>query len=71
MQISENELRFSATDLVGYLNCRHLAQLEHALARGEIERPKFFDPMLEVLWERGKQHEQAYVAHLQSEDLKI
>lgn len=71
MQINNGELRFSATDLVGYLNCRHLAQLEHAVARGETDRPKFFDPLLEALWERGKQHEEAYVEHLQSQGLKI
>ena len=71
VQISKDELRFSATDLVGYLNCRHLSQLEYSAARGETERPKFFDPLLEVLWERGKQHEEAYVKLLQSQGLTI
>jgi predicted RecB family nuclease len=69
VKIQSDQLRFSATDLVGYLNCRHLTQLEYAAARGEVTRPKFFDPMLEALWERGKQHEQAYVEHLRGQGL--
>lgn len=64
MQIQNDALRLSATDLVGYLNCRHLTQLELAVARGELSRPKFRDPALEALWERGRQHELAYVEHL-------
>ncbi|WP_066559781.1 TM0106 family RecB-like putative nuclease [Croceicoccus bisphenolivorans] len=66
MQIQNGTPRLSATDLVGYLNCRHLTQLEHSAARGELSRPKFFDPALEALWERGKQHELAYVEHLRA-----
>ena len=69
MQIQNGTPRLSATDLVGYLNCRHLTQLEHAAARGELSRPKFFDPALEALWERGKQHEHAYVEHLRAQGL--
>ena len=69
VQIQNGTLRLSATDLVGYLNCRHLTQLEHAAARGELARPKFFDPALEALWERGKQHELAYVDHLRAQSL--
>jgi predicted RecB family nuclease len=69
VQIQNGTPRLSATDLVGYLNCRHLTQLEHAAARGELSRPKFFDPALEALWERGKQHELAYVDHLRAQGL--
>jgi len=71
MQIENGELRFSATDLVGFLNCRHLTQLEHAVAQGSIARPKYFDPLLEALWERGNQHEQSYVDHLASQGLNV
>ncbi|MEQ1718158.1 MAG: TM0106 family RecB-like putative nuclease, partial [Hyphomicrobium sp.] len=71
MRMHLGAVRLSATDLVGYLNCRHLTQLEYAAARGELSRPKFFDPMLEALWERGKQHEHDYVAHLQSLGLAV
>jgi uncharacterized protein len=33
-------LEFSATDLVGYLNCRHLAVLDRAVAEGVLPKPK-------------------------------
>lgn len=71
MRIQDGGTRLSASDLVGYLNCRHLTQLEHAAARGQFAPPKFFDPALEALWERGKQHELAYVEHLRAQGLSI
>lgn len=71
MRIQNGSTRLSASDLVGYLNCRHLTQLEHSAARGEFTRPKFFDPALEALWDRGKQHELAYVEHLRAQGLSI
>jgi len=44
---------FSATDLVGYLNCRHLTGLDRAVAEGVLAKPKVWDPLLQILWERG------------------
>ena len=64
-------LRLSATDLVGHLNCRHLTALDHAVAAGALERPQVWDPLLEILRERGRRHEAAYIAHLQSSGLEI
>ena len=54
----------SATDLVGYLNCRHLAALNRAVAEGTLAKPKVWDPLLQILWERGAIHEKKYVEHL-------
>jgi uncharacterized protein len=54
----------SATDLVGYLNCRHLSDLDRAVAEGALLKPKVWDPLLQILWERGAVHEQNYVEHL-------
>ena len=71
MRIQNDQLRFSATDLVGYLNCRHLSGLEHATAKGEMAKPKYYDPLLEALWERGAKHEQDYVDHLSSLGLQV
>jgi len=64
------QLRLSASDLVGFLNCRHLIELEKAVAEGKLERPRFWDPALETLWLRGAQHEANYVGHLSGQDLK-
>jgi len=64
MKLDHQSLRLSASDLSAYLNCRHLTELERAVAAGALARPKFWDPMLEVLWQRGIKHEGDYVEHL-------
>jgi hypothetical protein len=43
----------SATDLVGYLHCRHLTVLERALAEGALAKPQVWDPLLQVLSEHA------------------
>src|SRR5262245_26711120 len=55
---------FYATDLTNFLACRHLTALERLAGYKLAKRPYFDDPMLEVLRERGLEHERAYVDHL-------
>jgi predicted RecB family nuclease len=59
-------IQLSASDLVGHLYCRHLTRLDFAVANGELARPFVWDPLLEVLVERGALHEQGYVEYLRS-----
>lgn len=54
----------SASDLVGHLNCRHLTALDMEVAEGALAKPKHWDPLLEILQERGRRHEAAFVDHL-------
>lgn len=54
----------SASDLVGYLNCNHLTSLDVQVATGALAKPDHYDPLLEILRERGHLHEQAYLDHL-------
>jgi hypothetical protein len=54
----------SATALVGYLNCRHLSELDRAVAEGTVPKPTVWDPLLQILSERGAAREQNYVEHL-------
>ncbi|WP_114217093.1 TM0106 family RecB-like putative nuclease [Ochrobactrum sp. 3-3] len=63
--------RLSAGDLVGYLNCHHLTALDRAVAEGTRAKPKVWDPLLELLRERGWVHEQNYVDHLTNAGLKV
>jgi hypothetical protein len=56
-----NSIRFSASDLVGHLDCHHLTALDAAVARGSLTRPKIWDPVLQTLVERGITHERQYV----------
>ncbi|WP_027571501.1 TM0106 family RecB-like putative nuclease [Bradyrhizobium sp. WSM1743] len=62
---------FSATDLVGYLNCHHLAAMDRAVAEGALSKPKVWDPLLQVLSERGAAHEQSYIEHLTKAGLDV
>ena len=62
---------FSATDLVGYLNCHHLAALDRAVADGALLKPKVWDPLLQILSERGAAHERDYIEHLTKAGLDV
>jgi len=55
---------FSATDVANFLACHHLLALDRAEARGEIKKPLFYDPGIELLRELGPRHERAYLHHL-------
>jgi uncharacterized protein len=58
---------YSATDLVAFLACEHLTQLERAAIAGLVERPIRDDPELDVIRKRGFQHEARYLADLRAE----
>lgn len=57
----------SATDLVGFLECDHLVTLELDRAREERERPFRNDPQLDLLRQRGYDHERRYIERLRGE----
>src|SRR5438105_7426124 len=67
MQLINGDLLLSATDLSKHLACRHATFLDLKAARGEIERIYRNDPSIEVLEERGRRHEAAYLAYLRDE----
>jgi len=58
-------IRLSATDLSHFLSCRHLTALDLAVMHRAREKPhRPDDPLLELLWKRGMEHEKAYVETL-------
>jgi predicted RecB family nuclease len=71
MKKAGGSFELTATDLVGYLNCRHLSELDRAVAEERLAKPKVFDPLLEVLSERGVRHEQSYIEHLKHAGLDV
>jgi hypothetical protein len=71
MQKVGDSIFVSASDLVGHLNCRHLTGLDIAVATGALEKPKVWDPLLQLLWERGARHEQAFVDHLEAQGFTV
>lgn len=66
MQRIGGSLQLSASDLVGHLNCRYLTGLDLAAANGTLAKPFRWDPLLDLLAQRGAVHEEAYVGHLQA-----
>jgi hypothetical protein len=49
-----DSFELTATDRVGYLYCHHLSSLGRAVAEGALARPKVWDPLLQILSERGR-----------------
>ena len=67
MQIIDGQLIYSATDLVGFIECTHLANLNRAVAERKLEPPHEKDPVLDRIAQRGYEHEQRFLAGLQHE----
>ena len=58
---------YSATDLVAYLACEHLTQLERAALAGLVKRPMRDDPELDIIRRRGFQHEARFLEDLRAD----
>jgi predicted RecB family nuclease len=71
MRRSGATFQLSASDLVKHLNCRHLTVLDRAVAEGALAKPKIWDPLLQILAERGSAHEEAYIEHLQAAGFEV
>ena len=71
MQSIDGRLVYSATDLVGFLECGHLAGLERAAVLGHVRRPVRPDPVLDRIAERGRQHEQRFLEELRAGDTAV
>ncbi len=64
MQSIDGRPVYAATDLVAYLACEHLTQLERASLAGLVKRPMRDDPELDIIRKRGFEHEKRYLADL-------
>ena len=71
MQLIDGRPVYSATDLVGFLACEHLTNLERAALAGLVERPMRVDPELDRVVKRGFQHEQRFLDDLRAEGLSV
>ena len=65
MQTIDGRPVYAATDLVAYLACEHLTQLERAALAGLVKRPMRDDPELDIIRRRGFEHERRYLADLE------
>ena len=64
MQTIDGRQVYAATDLVAYLACEHLTQLERASLAGLVKRPMRDDPELDIIRKRGFEHEKRFLADL-------
>jgi uncharacterized protein len=71
MQLIGGDLLLSASDLSKHLACRHATALDLKAARGEMERIHRSDPSIDILEERGRRHESAYLAYLQAKGYEL
>ena len=67
VRILDDELILSPSDLTGFAACAHLTQLDIRAVRGEITKPKRHDPLIDILVERGGEHEQQVLARAEAE----
>src|SRR6266550_2735197 len=71
MKLVPSGLRLSASDLANHLGCRHLTLLDRGVAEGRIEASRWRDPALQVMAERGLEHERQYLEHLEEQKLEV
>ena len=66
MQLLDGAPVYSATDLVGFLACGHRFELERAAMAGLVRKPVRSDPTIELVQERGYEHERRYLEDLRA-----
>ena len=71
MQLVDGRPIYAATDLVGFLACRHLLGLERAAMAKLVRKPIRNDPMIDRVAKRGLAHEQRYLEDLEAQGLRV
>jgi predicted RecB family nuclease len=71
VQLIDGTPVYSATDLVAFLACEHLTNLERAALQGLVARPMRADPEMDRIAERGAQHEVRFLEELRAEGHSI
>ena len=71
MQRPGDRIVHSASDLVGFLECGHLAALERAAVLGHVKRPMRADRFLDRIVRRGFQHERRFLDGLAAEGREV
>ena len=71
MRARAGKVLYSATDLVGYVECGHLSRLDRAQAAGLIDAPFNDDPVLDRIAKRGELHEQRFLDSLANDGLSV
>lgn len=70
MQLRNDAILFSATDVVGYLECEHLTSLDLRNLYQPVAKA-VDDESAALIARKGDEHERAYLARLRGEDLQV
>lgn len=72
MKLVDGQLRLAATDITTFAACPHATKQERDLREGRRAAPPYYpDPSLELLRQRGHDHEAAYLARVRSSGVTI
>jgi predicted RecB family nuclease len=72
MQSHNGALQLSATDLSNFLGCKHRTALDMAVTTRVRTKPtQSDDPLLQLLFDRGLDHEKQYVDWLKAQPLRV
>ncbi len=71
MRKNQNEIELSASDLSNHIACQHASYLDLCVANGMLEHPKYRDPSLAILQQRGLEFELAYLQSLRDKGYTI
>jgi predicted RecB family nuclease len=66
VRILDGRTILSPSDLVSFAACRYLTELERATVAKLVQKPIFSDPAFDLLLQRGREHEERYLAELQA-----
>jgi predicted RecB family nuclease len=67
MQVRNGRVALSPSDVTAYLACEHLSSLSLQVARGELVAPPFENDQAELIFRKGREHEDAYLRRLKDE----
>jgi hypothetical protein len=67
MKASNAQVILSPSDVTAYLACEHLTTLSLRVARDELKRPDLENKQAELIFRKGREHEDAYLRRLENE----
>src|ERR687897_287895 len=67
MQRHGNQLLYAPSDLGNFVACEHLTQLDLAAVLGEGTRPGFSNAYIDLIAQKGAEHERNFLEALRSD----
>jgi predicted RecB family nuclease len=71
MQANNGDVTLSPSDVTAYLACEHLTTLSLRVAHHDLRKPDLENEQAELVFRKGREHEDAYLQQLESEGKTI